>query len=112
MPDDGIATGFEADAGLQRIEIAVEFVAEGDRDTHCQDAGGLVAFGTSSWHGGPPWAVNSEQTGVKWEHSADYFIQEIFFVNRKDATRPTSRASVRQQQRDPRVVYNRCYLRR
>jgi hypothetical protein len=34
MPDDCIATGFEADAGFQRIEIAVEFVAEGDRDSH------------------------------------------------------------------------------
>jgi len=27
MPDDLIATGFEADAGLKRIEIAVECVA-------------------------------------------------------------------------------------
>jgi hypothetical protein len=27
MPDDLIPTGFEADASLQRIEIAVEFVA-------------------------------------------------------------------------------------
>jgi hypothetical protein len=34
MPDDFIATSFEANAGLQRIEIAVELVAEGDRNTH------------------------------------------------------------------------------
>jgi hypothetical protein len=33
MPDDLIATGFEADTSLQRIEIAVEFVAQGDGDT-------------------------------------------------------------------------------
>src|SRR5439155_27304545 len=54
MPEALIATGFEADAGLQRIERAVECVAHGDWDTDRQDAGGLVSFGTSLGHGGPP----------------------------------------------------------
>jgi hypothetical protein len=104
MPDDLIATGFEADAGLQRIEIAVERVTQGDGDTHRQDAGGLVSFGTSLWHEGPPHTIDSAKTGVKWEHSTEEFIQEIFFVNRKEATRQTSLASVSNQQRGPRVV--------
>src|SRR2546428_5837614 len=55
MPDDLIATGFEADAGFQRIEIAVERVTQGDGDTHRQDAGGLVSFGTSLGHDRPPY---------------------------------------------------------
>jgi hypothetical protein len=83
MPDDLIATGFEADAGLQRIEIAVEFVTQGDGDTHRQDAGGLVSLRTSSGHGGPPRAIDSGKTGLKWEHIIEEFIQKIFFVNRK-----------------------------
>jgi len=58
MADNLIATGFETDAGLQRIEIAVERLAQGDGDTHRQDAGGFLSCGTD-------------------------FIQEIFFVNRK-----------------------------
>jgi hypothetical protein len=83
MPDDGIATGFEADAGFQCIEIAVERVTQGDGDTHRQDAGGLIAFGTSLGHGRPPRTVDSAKTGVKWAHSTEDFIQKLFFVNRK-----------------------------
>jgi hypothetical protein len=104
MPDDLIATGFEADAGLQRIEIAVECVAEDNGDTHRQDTGGLVAFGTSLGHDGPPHTIDSAKMGVKWKHSAEDFIQKIFFVNRKQVTRQTSLASVSNPQRGPCVV--------
>jgi len=83
MPDDLVATGFEADAGLQRIERAVERVAQGDGDTYRSNAGGLVSFGTSLGHGRPPRTGDSTKTGVKWEHAAEEFIQEICFVNRK-----------------------------
>jgi hypothetical protein len=83
MPDDCVTTGFEADAGLQRIKIAVERVAESDGDTHRQDTGGLVMFGTSLGHDRPPRMGDSTETGVKWEHSGEEFIQETFFVNRK-----------------------------
>src|SRR3989475_9269986 len=83
MPDDLIATGVEADTGVQRIERAVERVTQGDGDTHRQDAGGLVAFGTSLGHDRPPRTVDSAKTEVKWEHSTEDFIQKTFFVNRK-----------------------------
>src|SRR5262249_53745263 len=107
MPDDLITTGFEADAGLQRIEIAVECVAQGDGDPHSQDAGGLVSCGTSSGHGGPPRAVDSEQTGVKWEHSTEEFIQKTFFVNRKYVTHHLCLASVSNQ---PRGTCGVCHI--
>jgi len=83
MPEDRIPTGFEADASLQRIERAVEFVAQSDGDTHRQDTGGLVAFGTSLGHDRPPCTNDSTKMGVKWELLREEFIQEIFFVNRK-----------------------------
>src|SRR5512134_558446 len=94
MPDDLIPTGFEADARLQRIEIAVECIAQSDGDTHRQHAGGFVSCRTSSGHREPPWAIDSKQTGVKWEHSTEDFIQKIFCVNIKWTTRPISVASV------------------
>jgi len=83
MPDDLMATGLEADARRQRIARAVEVVAQGDGDTHRQDAGGLVSLRTSSGHGGPPRAMDSEKTGVQWEYSTEEFLHKIFFVNRK-----------------------------
>jgi hypothetical protein len=104
MSDDLIATGFEADAGLKRIEIAVERVAQGDGDTHRQNAGGLVSFGTSLGHDRPPRAVDSAKTEVKWDRLTEEFIQKIFFVNIKWATGQISWASVRNPQRGPRVV--------
>src|SRR5712691_3334737 len=107
MPDDLITTGFEADAGLKRIEIAVEVVAQGDGDPHSQDAGGLISCGTSSGHGGPPCAVDSEQTGVKWEHSTEEFIQKIFFVNRKCDVSPLSGLGQQSAARNLRSVISR-----
>jgi hypothetical protein len=65
MPDDLIPTGFEADASLQRIAMAVEFVAQSNGDTHRQHAGGGGACGTSSGPREPPWAIDSKPTGVK-----------------------------------------------
>src|SRR5215467_5145579 len=62
MADDLIPTGLEADARLQRIEIAVECVAQSDGDTHRQHAGGFVSCRTSSGHRDPPGAIGSMQT--------------------------------------------------
>lgn len=52
MTDDRIAAGFEADAGLQGIKVAVELSAQGNGDSNGQDTGGLVSFRTSSSHNG------------------------------------------------------------
>jgi hypothetical protein len=103
MPDDRMATGFEADAGLQRIELAVERVAQGDGDPHRQDAGGLVSCGTSLGQDRPPRTGDSAKTGGQWEHSPEEFIQKLFFVNRKEAIRHSSLASVSHQPRGPRL---------
>ena len=50
MADDLIATAFEAEAGLEGIEIAVEFLAQGNGHSDGQHTGRLVSFGTSSGH--------------------------------------------------------------
>jgi hypothetical protein len=55
LPEALMATGFEADAGLQRIARAVECGAQGD--------GGLVSCGTSLGHGGPPQDQQGENGG-------------------------------------------------
>ena len=52
MANDLIAAGFEADARLQSIEIAVEFFAQGNRNADGQHAGGFIALRTSSGHKG------------------------------------------------------------
>jgi hypothetical protein len=77
MPDDLIATGFEADAGFQRIEIAVERVTQGDGDTHRQDAGGLVSFGTSLGHDRPPYR-QGENGGEMGALNRGVYTKDIF----------------------------------
>jgi hypothetical protein len=52
MTDNLIAAGFEADAGLQGVEITIEFVAQHKGDADGQDTGGLISLRTSSGHMG------------------------------------------------------------
>src|SRR3989442_13394043 len=77
MPDGLIATGSEADASLQRIEIAVERVTQGDGDTHRQDAGGLVSFGTSLGHDRPPYR-QGENGGEMGAPNRGFYTKDIF----------------------------------
>jgi hypothetical protein len=52
MADNLIAAGFEADPGLEGIEIAVELLAQGKGHADSQHTGGLISFGTSFGHSG------------------------------------------------------------
>jgi hypothetical protein len=81
MTDDLIATGFEADAGLQCIKVAVELVAQGNGDSNGQDTGGLVSFRTSSSHSGLHVCRRLREMGLKQALESLYFIRKIFIVN-------------------------------